>query len=67
MPVTICCSMISLSSQMSVPEGGFFGSMSSGFSKLERTKIGTLCTMPSSTERTCMTLAPSEANSSISS
>src|SRR5207248_10431367 len=34
---------------------------------LERTKMRTLCTMPSSTERTCITLAPSEASSSISS
>ena len=67
MPVTICCSMISLSSQMSVPDGALCGSMSSGLSKLERTKTRTLCTMPSSTERTCITLAPSEASSSISS
>ncbi len=67
MPVTTCCSTMSPSSQMSVPDGGLEESMSSGFSKLDRTKIGTLCTMPSSTERTCITLAPSEASSSISS
>ena len=68
MPVTTCCSMISLSSQISVPGGWFdIGSMSSGRSKLERTKMRTLCTMPSSTERTCITLAPSDASSSISS
>ena len=67
MPVTVCCSMISPSSQMSVPGGLSCGSMASGWSKLERTKIRTLCTVPSSTERTCMTLAPSEASSSISS
>ena len=67
MPLTTCCSTISSSPQMSVPGGVPCGSMSSGFSKLERTKMRTLCTMPSSTERTCMTLAPSEASSSISS
>ena len=39
----------------------------SGSSKEERTKVRTLCTMASSTERTCSTLAPSEAISSISS
>jgi hypothetical protein len=39
----------------------------SGSSKLDRTKVRTLCTMASSTERTCSTLAPSEAISSISS
>jgi len=48
MPVTTCCSTISSSPQMSVPGGSLCGSMSSGFSKLERTKIRTLCTMPSS-------------------
>ncbi len=67
MPVTTCCSTISSSPQISVPGGVPCGSMSSGFSKLERTKMRTLCTMPSSTERTCITLAPSEASSSISS
>ena len=39
----------------------------SGSSKLERTKVRTPCTMAISTERTCSTLAPSEAISSISS
>ena len=67
MPVTTCCSTISSSPQISVPGGSACGSISSGLSKLERTKMRTLCTMPSSTERTCMTLAPSDANSSISS
>ena len=39
----------------------------SGSSKLDRTNVRTPCTMASSTERTCSTLAPSEAISSISS
>ncbi len=67
MPVTVCCSMISPSSQINVPGGLPCGLIASGLSKLERTKMRTLCTMPSSTERTCNTLAPSEASSSISS
>ncbi len=68
MPVTTWLSMISSSLQISVPGGWLAcGSISSGLSKLERTKIGMLCTMPSSTERTCRTLAPSEASSSMSS
>ena len=41
--------------------------IASGSSKLERTKVRTPWTMASSTERTCSTLAPSEAISSISS
>ena len=53
MPVTTCCSTISSSPQMSVPGGWFeWASMSSGLSKLERTKVRTLRTMASSTERT---------------
>ena len=39
MPVTTCCSTISSSSQISVPGGVPCGSMSSGLSKLERTKM----------------------------
>ena len=67
MPVTTWLSMISSSLQISVPGGVPCGSISSGLSKLERTKIGMLCTMPSSTERTCSTLAPCDASSSMSS
>jgi hypothetical protein len=69
MPVTFCFSTISSSSQISVPGGLSKSSMpgASGASKLERTKVRTLCTMASSTDRTCSTLAPSEAISSISS
>ena len=67
MPVTTWLSMISSSLQISVPGGVPCGSISSGLSKLERTNTGMLCTMPSSTERTCRTLAPSEASSSMSS
>ena len=67
MPVTTWFSMISSSLQISVPGGVPCGSISSGLSKLERTKIGMLCTMPSSTERTCNTLAPWEASSNMSS
>src|SRR5579872_5931491 len=60
--------MICSSLHISVPGGWLAcGLMSSGLSKLERTKIGMLCTMPSSTERTCKTLAPWEASSSMSS
>src|ERR1700755_664878 len=56
--------MISSSLQISVPGGWLaYGSISSGLSKLERTNTGMLCTMPSSTERTCSTLAPWEAHS----
>src|SRR6266550_3664653 len=66
-PVTTCCSTISSSSQIRVPAGDPRASPVSGCSKLERTQMRTLCTIPSSTERTCSTLAPSEANSSISS
>src|SRR5579872_4180160 len=51
-PVTTCISMISSSLQISVPGGWLAcGSISSGLSKLDRTKIGMLWTMPSSTER----------------
>ena len=67
MPVTTWFSMISSSLQISVPGGVPCGSMSSGLSNEDRTKIGMLCTMPSSTERTCSTLAPCDASSSISS
>src|SRR6266511_2807223 len=42
MPVTTCCSTISSSPQISVPGGVPCGSMSSGFSKLDRTKMRTL-------------------------
>jgi hypothetical protein len=66
-PVTTWLSMISSSLQISVPGGVPCGSISSGLSKLERTNTGILCTMPSSTERTCSTLAPCEASSSMSS
>ena len=54
---------------MSVPGGLSKSPMpgASGSSKEERTKVRTLWTMASSTERTCSTLAPSEAISSISS
>ena len=62
MPVTTSCSMISSSSQMSVPSLGRAGS-----SNDERTWSLTLLTIATSTERTCSTLAPSEAISSISS
>ena len=62
MPVTTCCSTMSSSSQMRVPGFG-----SAGSSKDERTVVGTPCTMASSTERTCSTLAPRDAISSISS
>ena len=62
MPVTTCCSMMSSSAQMRVPADGLAGS-----SKDDRTKVLTLWFMASSTERTCSTLAPSEAISSISS
>src|SRR5258706_111775 len=54
---------------MSVP-GGLSKSPipgASASSKDDRTKVRTLCTMASSTERTCSTFAPSEAISSISS
>ncbi len=68
MPVTTWFSMISSSPQISVPGGWLAcGSISSGLSKLERTKIGMLYTMPSSTERTWSTLAPWDASSSMSS
>ena len=63
MPVTTGCSTMSSSSQIRVP-----GPRDRpGSSKDERTKVGTLCTIASSTERTCRTLAPREAISSISS
>src|SRR3569623_1247758 len=58
MPVTTWLSMISSSLQISVPGGWLAcGSISSGLSKLERTKLGMLWTMPSSTERTWSALA----------
>ena len=63
-----CAISARVGSQISVPGGWLAcGSISSGLSKLERTKIGMLWTMPSSTERTWSTFAPWEASSSMSS